>query len=57
MKKIEMASRKVSYKPPEVEVVRIVTEGVMTTSVIIQVNEIDWEDGGEISNSEGDTWF
>ena len=52
-----MTSKKIAYAPPEVEVIRVVMESAMAVSAVIQVNEIDWEDGGEISDTEGDIWF
>ena len=58
MKKIEMASRKVLYEPPVTEVQRFVIEGVIATSIVtVQVNEIDWLDGGEVTDTEGSVFY
>ena len=58
MKKIEMASKKVLYKSPQIEVHHIAVEGVIAVSVVeIQVNEIDWVDGGEVTDTEGSVFY
>ena len=57
MKKIETTSKKHPYTPPKVEVTRVVTEGFIALSAVIQAKEEDWDEGGEVSDIEGDIWF